>query len=407
MQEHEIFFLSSNSTSLNFTGGELKVKETDTSSGYGIRVLDDGKVGFAYCQNNSEIKNTIAAAKDSAIFSPKSNFSFAPKASFMKLDIYDQLLDHNDYGMLRDFLEQAREGAESLGGRSRVSVGASESLLKIENTNGFFGEYKKTDFSLYVECMYESGFGYSYISSNKKPSAVGELGFFAAKMAKDMQEAKKPEPGKYDVVVEIESLESILGVLLPSFSGDWKRRGISKIENGKKYFSDNLTITENGLAPASNAQPFDDEGTPSKELSIVKNGCASSFLYDRETAALAGVDGSGVCSRDSSDDPPSIGSSNILVSQGNWNDLGELDKYIDLYYAHGSHTANPITGDIGLEVSGAFLVERNKRTPIKGFMITGNVFDWFAHIKGIEKKQKTLGNLIAPRIAFENVQIVA
>jgi PmbA protein len=204
-----------------------------------------------------------------------------------------------------------------------------------------------------------------------------------------------------------EALLNLMDVFLPSFSGDWKRRAITKLSPGAKAFNGDLTICEDGLAPGTEARPFDDEGTPSKKRLLVENGAVKSFLYDRETAALEGVSESGACVRPGYDLPPSASPSNIVISPGKVNDLAELGRIIELRSAHGSHTANPTSGDIGLEASSAFLVENGKRTPLKGFMVTGNVFDMFANIEAIEKKQTTYGSLIAPRIAFRNVRVVS
>ncbi len=407
MAEHEIYHSEGASTSLVFTGGELKIRETDFSSGYGVRALKNGRVGFAYCQHKDALKKATKEAEKLSRFSVESSFSFAPKVNFKRPDIHDDSLDPSDYGMLRGFVDEAKEGAQSLGGKARAIASVASSQVNLENTAGFSGEYSKTDFSMYVECMHGDGFGISSLSCNKKPEQVRDLALKAAGMAKDMQGAKKPDSGTYTVVLEIEAIESVLGALLPSFSGDWKRRGMTRIEKGKRHFSEQLSISEDGLSEASEARPFDDEGVPSEKRFLVKNGVVDSLLYDRETAALDNTKGSGACSRSSYDEPPSIGPSNIVVSSGTWKDLGELERYIELHYAHGAHTANLTTGDIGLEVSGAFLVEKNKRTPVKGFMLTGNVFDWFANVEAIEKRPRIHDWLISPRIALRNVHAVS
>ncbi len=405
MSDSEIFFQNSESTSLTFTGAELKIKENSGFSGYGVRVLDDKKVGFSYCQEETELDPTIEKAKKISKFSPESDFSFAPKASYENLDIFDSSLDPSDFSNLKDLLYQAKESAESFGARSKIILSASKSHQKLHNSAGFSGEYDDTGFSMYVECMHGDGLGVSYFSSNKLPKDVSETGLKAAGLAKDMQGAKKPPAGKYPVVVQIEALDSLLDVLLPSFSGDWKRRGITNLP--KQKFSEIFTLSEDGRAGGTSARPFDDEGTVSKKHYLVNQGKVETYLYDREIAALAKTDKCGFCSRNSYDDNPSIGPSNLIISPGDWKDLGEIDRYIELHSAHGSHTANITTGDIGLEVSSAFLVEGEKRTPLKGFMITGNVFEMFANIEAIESKQRTLGSLIAPRIAFSDLRIVS
>jgi PmbA protein len=413
MPVHEVYSLSTESISLFFSSGELKTKEMDSSLGYGVRSLDKGRLGFAYCQKADDLKKTVEDAKKMSRFSVQSGFSFSPSSPYPRCDISDPSLSTEDYQSLRGFVDEARDGAESLGGKARVMLGVSSSHASLENTEGFRGEYDKTDFSIYVECMHDDGFGSSYLGSCKRPSSVHDLAVESAQMASDMRGAKKPESGTYTIVAEQEALMSLLDTLIPSFSGDWKRRGITKLSSGAKMLSEKFSMHEDALAEGTEARPFDDEGTPSKRRPLVEDGIVRSFMYDRETSALEAREGgtlgpeSGVCSRAAYDSAPSIGSSNIVIAPGDHSSLADLERYIELHYAHGSHTANPTTGDIGLEASAAFLVENGKRIPIKGFMVTGNIFDMFSNIEGIEKEQKTYGSLISPRIAFRNVRIVS
>ncbi len=406
MSDYEVFSYKSKAASLSFSGGELKTKESDSSCGYGVRVLEDGRIGFGYCQDAQDVKRTMEDAGKLSRFSVKSGFSFAPKASFYLPDIHEPAFDEPDLEILKSYVEDTRAAIEKKGGKPRITTALESSEVRVENSAGFDGSYKKTVFSIYAESMAGDGYGYSYLTSHHAPSDLNELGAKAADMALAMQSASKPEPGIYTVVMELEALDSLIETLLPSFSGDWRRRKITKLAPGQKLH-ESLTISEDGLAPGVGARPFDDEGTPSSKKPLVENGEVRSFLYDRETAALEGVQDSGACSRESYDVQPSVSASNIVISPGAWKDLGELERFIEVHYAHGSHTANVTSGDIGLEASAAFLVEKGKRKPLKGFLISGNIFDMFSNIEAIESSQKAYGTLLAPRIAFKGVRIVS
>jgi PmbA protein len=407
MSSHEVYSLTTDSISFMLTNGELKTKEADSSMGYGIRALEGGRLGFAYCQKESDLKEAIARAGRMSRFSIRSGFEFPGKAPHKAADIFDDEINTDDASALRSYVHEAKEGAESKGGKARIMLGVSRSHIGLENTSGMSGAYDKTGFSLYAECMHGDGFGLAYLGSCKRPASVRDLGVKAAEMASAMRGAKKPESGTYTVVMEPEALQNLIDTLMPSFSGDWKRRAITKLSIGAKRFSEKLTLCEDGLASGTDARPFDDEGTPSACRTLVEGGVVKSFLYDRETAAIEGVDESGACGRNGYDSSPSISSSNLVISPGDSSDLAEIGRHIELHYAHGSHTANPTTGDIGLEASAAFLVDKEKRTPLKGFMLSGNIFEMLSNIEAIEKKQAVLGSLICPRIAFKDLRIVS
>jgi predicted Zn-dependent protease len=165
----EIFFENNEATSLTFSGGKLNIKETSSLSGYGVREVVDGRLGFAYCQEEGELNSAKEKAKNLAKFSVKSNFSFAPKANFQKPDIFDSNLDPCDYETLKELLDGAKEGAEAFGGKSKIIISAGRTNVDLHNSEGFEGKYGKTDFSLYAECMQGEAFGMSYLLSNKLP----------------------------------------------------------------------------------------------------------------------------------------------------------------------------------------------------------------------------------------------
>ena len=73
MSDYEIFHQTAETTSLTYSGSELKVRETSKGSGYGVRILHDGKVGFSYCQRKSEIEEAKKQAEKISKFSPKTN----------------------------------------------------------------------------------------------------------------------------------------------------------------------------------------------------------------------------------------------------------------------------------------------------------------------------------------------
>lgn len=405
MSESEIYYSKSSNTTLNFSSSELKIKEASQDSGYGVRVLNNGKIGFSYAQNENQLDEAKKNAEKVSKFSPKTNFSFPKKSSFPNLDLYDENTANSEIDTLRDLLKQIRTDSEVFGGHSRIILDCGSELVRIENSEGFFGEYKKSSFSAYVEVMHADGFGFGFINQLKMPKTT-DIGLLAADMARNLMGATKPPSGKYTIVLELEAFDNLLEVLLPSFSGEWLRRGISKI-NKETKFSELLTLSDDGSVIASNSAPFDDEGVASKKRTLIDCGKVSSFIYDNETASLANLSAEGFCKRSSYSSPPSLGHSNIVISGGEFDNFSELNNYIEIHSMHGSHTANTTTGDAGFEVSSGFLVQNGERKPVRGFLLSCNVFNLFSNILGIEKKQKTFGNLISPRIAFSDVDVVS
>lgn len=406
LQGYEIFQSVGFSSSLTFSGGEIKSKERSAESGYGVRVLKNGKLGFSYCETENKIPETARRAAMLSRFSPKSGFSFAPKARYQKLKTQDRKLETMEANELRALLDQVRDGVEKHAKKARVIVSAGSERISLENSSGFSGSYASTNMTVYAEGMKQDGFGYAIEEGTHMPEDFTEIGKRAGKMAKEMVGAKKLKKGRYTIVFTLTTLDDLLGILLPSFSGDWKRRGTSTLAKklGKKVFNQRLSIYDDGLCQASDARPFDDEGEVTKRRPLMEKGVVRNFIYDRETAALEGVKKSGFCNRAHFSAMPGAGSSNIVIGKGDYSDLmHELKDPLIVHSLHGSHTANTTTGDFGLEVNIAF----HKEKPVRGFLLSGNIFKLLNGKIHIEREVKMHGSLIAPRLAFENVQVVS
>ncbi len=407
--DQELFYLKDKQTSLLFADGEIKIKEAHESSGYGVRVFQDNKLGFSYCDSEEDLKKTIEQAKKIARFEAR-GFSFQKKSNYQKMDIFDNKIRDIEERELRDELYKIKEGVEKYTKHCRINIEVGSIQVRIENNNGLNAQYEKTGFGVYAEAMLDDGLGYSYYSSTSLPKDLLKIGEEAGKMAKEMKGAKKLQKGTYTVVFELESLHSLINVLLPSFSGDWKRRKISMLENkiDEKMFSEKLSIYDDATAIASARKPFDDEGTASKKITLVELGAVKNFLYDLETAALDNKYLCGSCARSDYSSHPIIGHSNIIINKGDYNKFeDELGEFLIVKSLHGTHTSNLTTGDFGVEVNAGSYYKNKELRPVRGFIISGNIFNLFNSIQGMEKKTSVFEDLIAPRIAFSNIKVVS
>jgi PmbA protein len=409
LSPHEIYFNRNAELSMMFTGGKTKTRELTETSGYGIRVIKDKKIGFSYCVKEDEIEGAIKNAEIFSRFSKETDFSFAENMEYSPVKVYDGGVAGLEVGDLKEIMDQLRDGASKYSENVKVIVSASNGETRIENSSGFSGDYKNTAVSVYVEVMDGTGFGYYYNAFTYLPKDFTRMGIKAAETAKKTRRPEKPEAGEYIIVMEPEPLDDLMDVLLPSFMGEWKRRKISVLseKEGQKIFSNRLSIYEDGTLEGTGGRPFDDEGTVSGRVPLVEKGVLKNFAYDRENAALEGLKKGGQCNRTDFSAEPGTGFSNIAIEGGDYRNLEELGKVIVVKSLHGTHTANRTTGDFGVEVNSGFFVYQGERVPVRGFMLTGNIFNLFKNIIGIEKRVRSLGSFFCPRIAFEKLRVVS
>ena len=387
---------------------EFKRREYSEHCGFGIRALKNKKLGFSYCSEKIEVPDAKKRAEETSRFSPESNFSFQDKTKKAKLDIFDKKIENIDITQLKEIVDQIKDTIKGVDTK-RIEISCSNEYVLIENDLGLKTDYSRTSFAAYVEAIKGNGLGFDLYSSNFLPDKeISEIGENAANLAKQMEQASKVETGKYLVVIEQETLANLLEVFLPSFSGEWKRKKISNLYDsyGKKVFDEKLSIYDNPTKTVG-AVPVDDEGTTLRKRGLIEDGIVKDFMYDREVAALEGVDNEGFCSRSNYSEPPEISNFAIEIKEGNVRSLDELGNHICVKSVHGTHTANLTTGDFGVEISAGFEVKNGEKKPIRGVMMSGNIFDLFRKIEGIEKTRKEFYNLLAPRIAISGVDIIS
>ena len=145
------------------------------------------------------------------------------------------------------------------------------------------------------------------------------------------------------------------------------------------------------------------------KIPLIENGIVKSFLFDRETASLANMKIEGSCSRAGYDTSPTIGHTNLEIGKGNVNKIDEFGDYVEIISMHGSHTSNVTSGDFGMEVNIARHVTKGGREtiPIRGFIMSGNIFNLLNKIEAIEKEQVRYANVLAPRIAFDKIRLIS
>ncbi len=141
--------------------------------------------------------------------------------------------------------------------------------------------------------------------------------------------------------------------------------------------SEAVSITDDPLFSYS-PRPFDDEGTPSRATSVVKNGKLMSLLHNLKTAKKAGCASTSNASRESASSPISVAPSNFILEKGE-KDLTELLSEMGdgllITELSGLHAGvNFSTGHFSLLASG-FKVEKGKiKSPVERITVAG-LFD--------------------------------
>ncbi|MBM3229593.1 TldD/PmbA family protein, partial [Candidatus Parvarchaeota archaeon] len=408
----ELYFEKCESTSFSCLDNTISSSESDFSQGFGIRVCDkDGRLGFAFCDSQGQLEKTASrafslcrhsTAAPGFVFPCRQKYAPIPALLSKQMHRIAALPESDAKSLFSALIEASRKGGCSA---LEGSFSLESSEISIANTAGLYAAAQEASIAASIQSKYQDSSYFAAIASQSLSSLeanLSEQGELAASHAKASCGAKKTPSGKYDVLFELTAISSLIGdILMPSFDSKNIRRDVSRLSGklGQRIFSQSLTLADDPLEQNATYSKFDGEGVASMPKTLVEKGVVKNFLFDSRSYSLfckqqsqhAGETGNrglaaneaalGNCSRGSYQSLPGIGESNLVIRPGRAKSLEQLagSSYIQLHSFHGTHTANTTTGDFSVVIDLAYLCQKGqggsiKKTPIRGNILTGNVF---------------------------------
>jgi PmbA protein len=386
--------------------------------GLGIRVIIDGKMGFAYTTNlemlESAVNNAVSNAKANL---PDENFAFAEKQGYHTVkDIYDPLAEELDIDHSMDFarklidysLEQKCQPTS--GG---FGMGYSQSL--IINSNQVSCKNSSTVFfaSISVNAPDKKGVSTAYESKASRMNDLDayEIAEIATKIALDSRGGVGAETKDMPVVLDYHAAAGLLSTFLMAINGDNVQRGRSIYADkiGSQVAPSNLNIYDDGTFVGGLGSSISDgEGVVSKKTSIIGDGILQNFIFDVYTSKKGSVESTGNGIRSSFSDMPNVAPTNILFDFKDEYEMENISNGLLVTNVLGAHTANPISGDFSVEVMNAFQVKDGEiKSPIKKAMLSGNIFQALIDIRGLSGEKRQIGPFIIPKLLCSSLRVVA
>ena len=424
----ELYFMRKTSTRIDSKNQEVDSLTRSEDVGLSIRLIRDKKLGFSFTTSleKDAIERAVQSAFDVTAFMPHDEavdlYSFGTS-------IYPSVDTHDSRGLAAP-IEQKIELAKRLEAQCRAadkrvtavraaSFGETAYEVYMVDSSGEHISHQSTLYSNSITCKAEQGgdsqmggeFGFSNFLDGLEPEKVGKM---AAELATELLGAGTAPTMKCPGIIRNSVVSELLEFLSSSFSAEEIEKGRSMLatptssKQGTRVFSEELTIIDDGLMAGGYAtSPFDGEGVPSTQTTLVDGGFFSGILYDGYYARKKGKTSTGSAVR-SIKSPPTIGTSNLYIKSGK-KTLHQLydgiSKGILITDLMGVHTANSVTGDFSLGASG-ILIENGKLTrPVKGFAVAGNVLEVFRQMTDIGNDLRFFGSVGAPSIRLREISV--
>lgn len=425
----EAYVASSSSVSVDVEKDVVTYTTSDSEEGVGLRVVRDGRLGFAYTSDQSKITEAGRNALDLTRLAPITGYIFPvggePYAEIPGLD--DPALvamePEEAVEMSGELVEAAREvhpDASVAGG----GVGFGQGAIAVANSEGVSIASHGTSISVGAYVVLRDATvstGFESFSSRAKDIDARAVGRAAAQMALEGQGAKALEKGgEMTVIFRPTALAELLDhTLVPSVIGDAAQRGESAFtgREGQQVAAPDVTVLDDPTIPGGlSSGRSDDEGFSSRPNILIDGGVLEGFLYDSFTANQYGLQSTGNAVRGGGSGwktQPEAGVSNIVVqvpSRGNLDDLiAEVDRGLLIHDVMGAHTANMSTLDFSINTTMPFEVRKGEIVGVRdALMLGGNLGDALQKVLGAGGRPRQCpsgANVILPWIAMDGVTV--
>lgn len=421
----EVYQRASRLLSVEVRAGEVEAVETAVSHGYGLRVIKDGRLGFSYSNSPEDMERVAQTALETADFTERDEFLVLPGPSKpWTPEVHDPEVE----GMKEDeavkrakLIEKAARAEDPRVKKIRkASASFSSSDTLVMNSLGVDYGYSSTFLNAQITAVAEEGedsqMGWDYQGGRfLKDVDFEAVGREAARRALSMLGARRITARKAPVVLSSVVATELLSVLASMLSSETVQKGKSLLKGrmGQKVVSGLIDIIDDGLLPhGPGTRHIDDEGVPTSEHVLVEEGVLRGYMYNTRTAKKDGVASTGNAVRGGYSSVPSVGPMNLYISSRSKKIpleemLGSAAGALYVLEAMGVHTANPISGEFSIGVSGLWIEGGRAAYPVKEALVSGNLLDFFGKVQAVGDDLRFLGGIGSPSLLVGPTDISA
>jgi len=406
-EEAEVFMVSSEETPVQFEANRLKHIQSKRSSSVALRIVRQGRIGYATTTEPGDSQNLVNNAVETAQFGMTAKFELPSLTSYPQVEAYDP---DTESVSLEKMVELGEQLITTVRGHTPALVCEAEATkgvisVRIINSRGGQANYRKSIFSLGIEGtlirdtdMLFVGEGESSCHPLLEPKAVAELVLQQLELAKNR--ASVPSQSLPVVFTPNGVASALISPLMAAFNGKTVLEGASPIGNrlGQPVFDEKLWLWDDPtIAYRPGSRPCDDEGIPSQCTPLIEQGTVANFLYDLQTAALAHTQSTGNGSRNRGGLPsPSPSAFIIAPGKTSFNEMvNDIKEGLVIEQLMGATQGNILGGDFSGNVLLGYKVESGKIVGrVKDTMVSGNIYQLLKQITAIGSETKWVGGFL-------------
>ncbi|MDH5522234.1 MAG: TldD/PmbA family protein [Acidimicrobiia bacterium] len=383
-EEIEVACSRSRSTSIKAYQGEVESLTTAENLAVGVRVLVDGREGFASAGsiNADVVEAALADARDNARFAEVDPHAGIARPDGVEPVDIDQWRDGVDATPIDDKIAVALEVERRIRGYDpritgvrTVRYGDSAGAFALASTSGIEATTVGTSASVSAQALAADGdrtqISHAY-DGGREPADL-DLDFVVERTATrvlDLLGATKPKTARLSLVLDPYGAATVIGLIAGTLSGLRVIRGRSPFADrrGETIAAPILSFGDDATDPESfGADSHDGEGLACRPVPLVNAGVLQGFFHDSYTGRRSGDGSTGSAVRGTRGLPsPGLHALHVGPGEGSLDELiAGTESGLLVYTLDGLHSGvNSVSGDFSVGASGRMIRNGELAEPV-------------------------------------------
>ena len=380
-------------TDVRIYEGEVEHFVSAQSEGIGIRVIRDGRTGFAYAGtlDPAAIAEVLAEARDNVDFGTRDEW--AGLAEPDGVAVVDQELWSDALAAfatdrkidLAKELERATLAADSRLRVDEANYADAAAEMAVATTTGIRRHGRENGCYLSVSTLADdgdetqTGFGFT-VGRSPVEFDIAKASRDAADRATRLLGATKPASKRVTVVLDPYVTAMFIGVISSTLNGEAvaKGRSLFKDRLGDTVANPIITLVDDPTNPlAYTATDLDGEGLAARRNLLIEGGVLQQFVHNSYSARRVGAVSTGNAVRGGFKGTPGVGCLALQLQPGTRDQAALVADVADgvlIQEVQGLHSGvNPISGDFSVGAAGLTITNGTLGAPIREFTIASTL----------------------------------
>jgi PmbA protein len=392
-EQIEAYVSRGGETEVRVYGGEVEHFVSAQNEGIGVRVIRDGRTGFAYAGtlDPGAIDEVLAEARDNVTFGTVDEWAGLAEPDGVARTPQPLWDDELAAFPTDRKIELAKElERRTLGGDTRIRVDDSNysdawGEVAVATTTGIRESGRENGCYLSVSTLADdgdetqTGFGFT-VARRPDLFDLDKAAADAVDRAVRLLGATKPPSKRVTVVLDPFVTAQFLGVISSTLNGESvvKGRSLFRERLGEEVASSLVTLIDDPTNPdAYTATDVDGEGLAARRNVLIADGVLQQFVHSSYSARRAGTVSTGNATRGGFAGTPGVGCLALQLVPGTRDQaalIADVDDGLLVQSVSGLHSGvNPISGDFSTGASGMLITNGTVGAPVRELTIASTL----------------------------------